>query len=57
MIEEKGEEIAICEARKHLSWYLKGERGSASVRFEINKCTSFDMLNEIINKYIDTLKS
>ena len=57
MIEEKGEKIAICEARKHLSWYLKGERGSASVRFEINKCTSFDMLNEIINKYIDTLKS
>lgn len=55
MIEEKGEAVAICEARKHLSWYLKGERGSASVRAEINHAATLDQLNEIINNYLKTL--
>ena len=52
MIEEKGEGFAICEARKHLSWYLKGERGSAAVRQLINKASSLEELNEIIAAYI-----
>ncbi len=56
MIEEKGERIAICEARKHLSWYLKGERGSAGVRGEINHASTLEELNEIINNYLSTLQ-
>ena len=55
MIEGKGERIAICEARKHLAWYLKGERGSAFTRGEINHASTLDELNEIINKYLESL--
>ena len=56
MIEEKGEKIAICEARKHLSWYLKGERGSASVRAQINSVNTLEELNAVIDNYLDELK-
>lgn len=56
MIEEKGEKIAICEARKHLSWYLKGERGSASVRAQINSINTLEELNAVIDNYLDELK-
>lgn len=57
MIEEKGEAIAICEARKHLSWYLKGERGSASVRDEINRTSTLLELQELISNYINSLNN
>lgn len=56
MIEEKGEAVAICEARKHLSWYLKGERGSASARQQINKASSFDELKSIIEAFIKEIE-
>ena len=56
MIEEKGEDVAICEARKHFAWYLKGERGSAAVRDAINHASTLDELNKIIDSYIDSLK-
>lgn len=57
MIEEKGERVAICEARKHLSWYLKGERGSASVRGEVNHASTLDELKEMINNYLSSLNN
>ena len=49
LIEEKGERLAICEARKHLSWYLKGEKGCASARAQINSATTLEELRQIIN--------
>lgn len=54
MIEEKGEAIAICEARKHLSWYLKGEKGCASARAQINSATTLEELRQIINDNFGT---
>lgn len=56
MIEEKGEHVAICEARKHLSWYLKGERGSASVRAQINHASTLEELQGIVNNYLGQIK-
>lgn len=55
MIEEKGESVAICEARKHLAWYLKGERGSAFTRGQINHASTLEELESIINNYLSTL--
>lgn len=55
MVEEKGEGVAICEARKHLAWYLKGERGSASARGEINRAATLEDLEQIINGYLSSL--
>ncbi len=48
MMENKGEYIAVREARKHLSWYSKGRYGSAALRDKINKVESFDEIFDII---------
>ncbi len=50
MIENKGEYIAVREARKHLSWYTKGRYGSASLRDEINKVETAEKIFYIIEK-------
>ncbi len=50
MIENKGEYIAVREARKHLSWYTKGRYGSAALRDEINKVESAEKIISIIEK-------
>ncbi|MBO8159740.1 tRNA dihydrouridine synthase DusB [Thermosyntropha sp.] len=42
----KGEAVAVREMRKHLAWYIKGMRGAAKIREEINRLTSKE---EIIN--------
>lgn len=55
MIEDKGEKIAIPESRKHVSWYLKGLRGNAPVRVEINHATTYDELEKILNDYATDL--
>ncbi len=48
MIEDKGERIAIAEARKHLSWYIKGVSGAASARVEINRAETLDDMKRIL---------
>jgi tRNA-dihydrouridine synthase len=55
MIEDKGEAVAICEARKHLAWYIKGLRGCTDIKVAINKATTFDELNEILTSYEHSL--
>ena len=56
MIEDKSEHVAICEARKHLSWYIKGLKGCTDIKVAINKATTFDELNEILTRYENELK-
>ena len=51
-IEEHGEYVAVREMRKHIAWYLKGLRGSARLRDEINKIESYE---EVVNKLCDYL--
>lgn len=53
MVEEKGERVAICEARKHLSWYLKGVSGVASTRAQINNATTFEEINKILTEFLN----
>lgn len=42
--EYKGEEHGIKEARKHLTWYLKGFKGAAVIR---NKCGYINSMDEL----------
>lgn len=51
-IDEDGEYVAVREMRKHIAWYLKGLRGSARLRDEINKIESYE---EVVNKLRDYL--
>ena len=46
---EKGEEVAVREARKQIAQYFKSFRGSAILRAEINRATSFFEVERAIN--------
>lgn len=46
----KGEYIGIREARRHASWYIKGMRGAANLRNEINCACSLDEMITILHK-------
>ena len=46
--EDKGERIAVPEARKQIALYLKGFRGAATLRAEINRAESYTEVERII---------
>lgn len=46
LIELKGERVAVREMRKHAAWYLKGIKGSAKIKREINEC---NFRNELVD--------
>ncbi len=50
LITDKGEYTGIREARKHLAWYIKGMRGAAPARVEINAAESVDAVTEILDR-------
>ncbi len=52
LIEDKGEYTGIREARKHLAWYLKGMRGAAPARVEINAAESYDAVVAILDRIL-----
>lgn len=47
--EYKGEAVATREMRKHFAWYIKGVRGAARIREEINKTSTKEEMIEIIS--------
>jgi len=53
LVDFKGDHIGVLEMRKHAAWYLKGIRGGAAVRNEINTATNPDMLRRLLLKAID----
>lgn len=50
MVEEKGERIAMAEARKHLSWYIKGIDGAAAARLAINTASTLAEMTTILRE-------
>lgn len=49
-IAEKGERMGVLESRKALAWYLKGIRGAASARDEINRAVTYNEVADILSK-------
>ena len=49
---DKGEYIAVREARKHAAWYLKGEKNSARTRERINTADSAEELKNILKSLV-----
>ena len=47
-VEEKGEARAIPEARKQIALYLRGFRGAASARAEINRATTYSAVESAL---------
>jgi nifR3 family TIM-barrel protein len=56
LIDLKGERIAVQEMRKHAAWYLKGLRGAAPIREQINYITTRNELVELLTNYVNQLE-
>lgn len=52
-VEEKTEEVAIKEMRKHLSWYIKSMKDSSKMREKINTITKKDEMLQAITEYFE----
>lgn len=54
LVEYKGERTGILEMRKHAAWYLKGIKGAARVRQDLNRARSLEEMAGIIMR-IETM--
>ena len=52
-VDDKGERIAIPEARKQIALYLKSLRGAARIRGEINRATTYDDVAAALKSALD----
>lgn len=57
LIDLKNEHVAVMEMRKHAAWYLKGLSGNATVRNQINECTTRNDIVNLLNDYVAQLES
>ena len=55
LIDLKGESVAVREMRKHLSWYLKGIKGSARIKDAIMEGTKRDEMVDILANFMEKL--
>ena len=53
MVEDKGEHIALLEARRQLSYYIKGQPGAAETRARLNTAVGFDELVKITDDFLE----
>ncbi|CAM3545908.1 tRNA dihydrouridine synthase DusB [Hydrogenibacillus schlegelii] len=53
LVELRGEAVAVREMRKHAAWYLRGIRGGAALRAEVNRAESAAALRAILERIRD----
>lgn len=56
LAEEKGEKRGVCEARKHIAWYIKGISGASKLKTEIFKISDIATMRHILTEYINQLQ-
>lgn len=56
MIRYKGEHRGILEMRKHAAWYLKGIRGSAKVKDQLNRVHNQEEIESLFYDFLKSLK-
>ena len=54
-VAEKGEDIAIKEMRKQISWYIKNLKDSSKMREKINSITKQKEIVQEITEYFNSL--
>ncbi len=55
LLKLKGSHLTCLEMRSHVSWYLKGMPGSATIKNKVNQEKSFERVLEIIKEYFNEL--
>lgn len=53
LFENKGENVAVREMRKHAAWYMKGLRGAARLRELVNKSRSQEEIKDVLAKILN----
>lgn len=56
LINLKNEYIAVREMRKHAAWYLKGVRGNAKARNDINECNTREEMVSVLNGLVEEVE-
>lgn len=56
LLEYKGDRIAINEMRKHIAWYLKGFKGSNTLKNQINTTKDKQEVFELLNRFREEYK-
>ncbi|MCM3745629.1 tRNA dihydrouridine synthase DusB [Sporosarcina luteola] len=51
----KGEHVAVREMRKHAAWYMKGIRGNAKIRNDINAMETAGGLTSLLNQFAEEM--
>lgn len=54
-VDEKGENVAIKELRKHIAWYTKNLKNSSEFRNKINQIEKSKELEQALEEYFKTL--
>lgn len=57
LCEEKGDNIAVKQMRKHISWYIKGMKNSNRIKNQINLLNSRKEVEDVLKGYLEQLKS
>ena len=52
LIRLKGEKIGCLEFRQHAAYYLKGAPRATKTRLAVNKATTQNEMNEILDEYV-----
>lgn len=49
---DKGDNVAVREIRKHVGWYVKGMRGAATVRRQVNQTVELSEMQELLQSLL-----
>lgn len=53
LIALRGEEVAVREMRKHASWYLRGMRGAARIKDQVNEQTTREGMAQVLTGFVE----
>ena len=56
-IEDKGEEIAVKEMRKHISWYIKNMPDATKIREKINRLETKQEVIDCLTEYFNNISN
>lgn len=52
LVDLKGEHTGICEMRKHIAWYVKGMRNSASIKEKVFRLQSKEEILDLMHEFL-----
>jgi tRNA-dihydrouridine synthase B len=56
-MEIKPEKVAVHEMRKHAAYYMKGIKGGAKVKKELNYLNTYEEMENLFGEFLDFLES